>query len=120
MEKRFWNLLWVLTGLVAIMAAVSILLSIFMGGSFSRGAYGQFGMMGYGFYGLGIIMPIIGVISVAFVLVFIFFIFDAARGNGDRYRDGTDNSPERIARERLARGEISEEEYLRIIENLRR
>ncbi len=120
MDKRISNLMWVLVGLVAVVAAVSIILSfVFMGG-ISGGTYGPFGMMGYGFYGMGVIMPIIGAVSVIFVIVFIFFLLDSARGDGKYYSTHEARAPEDIAKERLARGEITDEEFRNIMEHLKR
>lgn len=115
------NLMWVLVGLVAVVASVSIILSVLFGERYAGGTYGPFGMMGYGFYGMGFIMPIIGVLSVVFVLIFIFFILDASRGTERsepqmHYRQ----TAEEVARMRLASGEISEEEFNSIMDNLRK
>lgn len=119
MEKKLENLIWVLVALVSTVAAVAIIVSILFGGRYSGGTYGPFGMMG-GYYGMGIIMPVIGVISVIFVLVFIYFIFEALRGPGEEYSPAYGGRAEEIAKERLARGEISEDEYNRLIKNIRK
>ena len=119
MEKRVENLLWILVALVSIVAAVAIIISILFGGNYYNGTYGSFGMMG-GFYGMGILMPIIGVISVILVIVFFYFIFEAVQ-TPESYRPA-EKAPnaEEIAKERFAKGEISEEEYRQIIETIRR
>jgi putative membrane protein len=119
MERRIENLIWVLVGLVAVVAAVAIITSVLFGGRYYNGAYGPYGMMG-GFYGMGIIMPIIGVISVILVLVFIYFIFEAVRTT-EPYRPVEQTArAEEIAKERFAKGEISEAEYRQMIETIRR
>lgn len=119
MEKKIENLIWAMVGLVAVVAAVVIILSVLFGGGYTGGSY-PYGMMGYGIYGMGIVMPIIGIISVVFVLIFIYFILEAARGPQPGYQDRYSSRSEDIARERFARGEISETEYNRILENLRK
>ncbi|WP_297027489.1 SHOCT domain-containing protein [Thermoplasma sp.] len=119
MEKRIENLIWVLVGLVAVVAAVAIITSILFGGRYYNGYYGPYRMMG-GFYGMGIIMPIMGVISVILVLIFIYFILEAIRGPVQYEHTESVSRAEEIAKERLARGEITEEEYRRIIENIRK
>ena len=119
MERRIENLIWVLVGLVAVVAAVAITTSILFGGRYYNGAYGSYGMIG-GFYGMGIIMLIIGVISVILVLVFIYFIFEAVRTT-EPYRPVEQTArAEEIAKERFAKGEISEAEYRQMIETIRR
>ena len=119
MEKKVENLIWILVALVSAVAAVAIIIAILFGGNYYSGTYGPYGMMG-GFYGMGIIMPIIGVISVILVLVFIYFFFEAVR-TPESYRpvEKAANAEE-IAKERFAKGEISEEEYRQIIETIRR
>ena len=119
MEKRIENLIWILIALVSVVAAVAIIIAILLGGNYHNGTYGPFGMMG-GFYGMGIVMPIIGVISVILVIVFFYFIFEAVR-TPESYRpvEKAANAEE-IAKERFAKGEISEEEYRQIIETIRR
>ena len=119
MEKKVENLIWILVALVSAVAAVAIIIAILFGGNYYGGTYGPYGMMG-GFYGMEIIMPIIGVISVILVLVFIYFFFEAVR-TPESYRpvEKAANAEE-IAKERFAKGEISEEEYRQIIETIRR
>ncbi len=119
MEKRIENLIWVLIGLVAVVAAVAITTSILFGGRYYNGGYGPYGMMG-GFYGMGIIMPIIGIISVILVLIFVYFILEAIRGPVNYVHTESISRAEEIAKERLAKGEISEEEYRKIIETIMR
>ncbi len=126
MENRGSSLLWVLVALVVAVSVISIVLALIFGRGGSYDTYGPFGMMGYGYYGMGIIMPIIGVVTAVFVVVFIFFLLDSSRGpvsNGGsytHYEPKNGKSPEDIARERFARGEISEEEFRRIKETLRK
>lgn len=119
MEKKVENLLWILVALVSTVAAVAIIVSILFGGNYHNGTYGPYGMMG-AFYGIGIIMPIIGIISITIVLVFIYFIFETLR-KPEPYRSVDKTAiAEDIAKERFARGEISEAEYRQIIETIRR
>jgi putative membrane protein len=121
MEKRIENLIWVLIGLVVLVAAVAIVVSILYGGKYVNGTYGPYGMMGaYGFYGVGIIMPIVGAITFIFVLLFIYFFLEGVRGHTMNHTTYYQGSAEDIAKERLAKGEINETEYQRIIETIRK
>lgn len=119
MEKKLENLIWVLVGLVSVIAAVAIITSILFGGRYAGGTFGPYGMMG-GYYGMGIIMPVIGVISVIFVIVFIFFILESLRGNEGHYGYTYTGNAEEIVKERLARGEINEQEYNAILDRIRK
>ncbi|EQB70544.1 MAG: hypothetical protein AMDU1_APLC00055G0002 [Thermoplasmatales archaeon A-plasma] len=119
MGKHFENLMWFIVALVSVVAAVTIIVSILFGGNYYNGTYGPYGMMG-GFYGMGIIMPIIGVISVILVLVFIYFIFEDVRTPEPHRPVDRMARAEEIAKERFARGEISESEYRQMIETIRR
>ncbi len=119
MEKKAENLVWVLVGLVAVIAAVAIITSVLFGGRYTNGTFGPYGMMG-GYYGMGLIMPIIGVISVIFVIVFVFFILDALRVSDRHFDSAYSFRAEEIARERFAKGEISEQEYYAMLEKLRK
>ena len=118
MEKKIENMLWILIGLVVLVAAISIIMAA-IGGFPSNGTYGTFGMMG-GYYGMVVIMPIIGAISVIFVLVFIYFFLDMLRGTDTNHHNYESGSAENIAKERFARGEITAEEYSKIISTIRK
>ncbi|MGC9123497.1 MAG: SHOCT domain-containing protein [Thermoplasmata archaeon] len=72
-------------------------------------------MMG-GFYGMWIIMRFMGIIMLILGMMFIYFIIEMIRNPG-KY-DHSDSMAEDIAKERLARGEISEEEYRHIMQNI--
>jgi putative membrane protein len=124
MEARFRNFVWIIVALAAAMAAVSIIMSLLFARSYTgsnSGTYGPFWMMGYGFYGMGIIMPLVGVVSVIFVLFFLYYLFGWFRESSNYSQVGSSgSSPEDIARERFARGEISEDEYRRILELIRK
>lgn len=120
MENRVTNLIWLMVGLVVVVAAVSVILSFVFGWGSYSGNYGPFGMMGYGYYGMGLIMPIIGAISVIFVIVFVYILIDAGRRNEWLYSNGSSATPEEIAKSRLARGEINEAEFKVIMEHLKR
>ncbi len=119
MEKKVENLIWLLVGLVSVVAAVAIIVSVLFGGSYANGTYGPYAMMG-GYYGMGIVMPIVGVISVIFVIIFVFFILESLRAHERPYDYAYSGHAEEIAKERLARGEISEQEYNSIIERIRK
>ena len=55
-----------------------------------------------------------------FVVLIIYFLVDTAMGTSHSHFDWNAGTPEQIAKERYARGEINEEEYTRIINNLRK
>lgn len=118
MERKAVNLIWVLIGLVSVIAVVAIAVSILFGGRYINGTYGPYSMMSGGYYGMGIIMPIIGIISVIFVFVFVFFIFESLRGPEYGNQRPKSVHAEEIAKERYARGEISEAEYTTIMEKI--
>lgn len=121
MGKKVQNVIWVLVGLIVVVAIVTITMAVLFGGRYYSGGYGPFGMMaGYGFYGMGIIMPIIGVITIIFVLLFVYFVLEVFRGPENEDHPSRSSNAEDIAKERLAKGEITEDEYRRIIEALRR
>lgn len=116
MDKKVQSLIWLLVGLVAIVAAVSIVASILYGGRYSNGYYGPYGMMGgYGFW----MMPIIGAVSLILVVIFIYFLISVLPRSAPQNSAISASTPETIARERYARGEISEDEYSKIINNLK-
>jgi putative membrane protein len=77
-------------------------------------------MMGGGYAGMIIFMPVIGVLSAAFVLIFIYFFFEMLRGSNSDEHASNYGQAEKIIRERYARGEISEDDYNRMISNLRK
>lgn len=114
MEKRIENMIWLLIGLVAIVAAVSIIVSILFGRMYGNGYFGYGMMTGYGFW----IMPVMGAVALVFVVVFLYFLLSALPGSRpiEQHAFGT---AETLARERFAKGEISEEEYDSILQKLR-
>jgi putative membrane protein len=57
---------------------------------------------------------------VILVLIFVYFILDAIRGPVNYVHTESISRAEEIAKERLAKGEISEEEYRKIIETIMR
>ena len=124
MENESENLIWVIIGIVFVVAAVAILIFVLSGGTSYNGYNGYnggFGMMGgYGYYGAGIFMPVVWVISAILVVLLLYFIFvtlfSPHRDHYTIYREDA----ERTAKERFARGEINEDEYHRIMNNIRK
>ena len=117
MDKKIENFFWLFAGIVVVMAAAGIILSVFFRDGYAGSSYDQFGMMGgYGYNGIGVFLPIIGVISVIFAMIFMFFILEILRNP----QHSSTNSIEaiEIAKQRLARGEVSEEEYEQIIKTI--
>lgn len=117
MDKKVESILWIFVGIVLVMAAVGVILSVFFRGGYAGSNYDQFGMMGgYGYNGIAGFMPIIGVISVIFAMIFIFLIAEVIR---DPHQSSTNSTEAKeIAKQRLARGEVSEKEYEKIIETI--
>ena len=124
MENKIRNLIFVLVGLVAVVAVVSVIAFVVFGGRYYNGYYGPYGMMGgYGFFGMGILMPIIAAITLIFIILFVYLIIGAFHEpeNEDRITHSSQvKDAEQIAKQRFARGEITEEEYTKIIETLRK
>ena len=121
MENESENLIWVIIGIVFVVAAVAILIFVLSGGTYYNGYNGGFGMMGgYGYYGAGIFMPVVWVISAILVVLLLYFIFvtlfSPHRDHYTIYREDA----EKTAKERFARGEINEDEYHRIMNNIRK
>ena len=46
MDKRVENFFWLFAGIVLVMAAAGIILSVFFRGGYAGSSYDQFGMMG--------------------------------------------------------------------------
>lgn len=120
MEKKTLDVMWVLIGLIAAFVSIGIIALTVFGGPFYGSGYYASGMMGYGFYGMGIFMPVILAFSVILVIVFVYFLVGLFRQPvATGHASSMENAAE-IARQRYARGEIQEEEYRTMMENLRR
>ena len=117
--KKIENLLWIVLALIVVMAVIAASAAIFLRNG-SGNYYGPYGMMGGGYAGMIIFMPVIGVLSAAFVLIFIYFFFEMLRGSNSEEHGSNYGQAEKIIRERYARGEISEDDYNRMISNLRK
>ncbi len=107
--------IWIIVGLIAAIAVVGVLSAVLFG---RNGYYGYYGMMGgFPFYGMYIIMPLMAALSVIVVLLFLYFIAGFFRG-ASRY-NSENSRAEEILKERYARGEITQEEFNRMMENIR-
>ena len=124
MEKKIWNMVWILIALVAVMATISVVMSVIFGRPYYNGSYRSFGINmpanGYAYYGIAIMMPIMAIITIIFVVIFVRFLLINIRGTYMERHNMWSNNAENIAKERLAKGEITEEEYRKIIETIRR
>ncbi len=100
-------LLWLLVALILAFAVLGIVMSFAMGWTGWTGH----GMMGFGFGGMGFLMAI-PVIAIVLILLVVLGTFD--RTYPPR------SSAMEVLRLRLARGEITLEEYTRLEEELRR
>lgn len=76
-------------------------------------------MMGYGGFGygggMGLFSGLFGLILIAGVVYLVIYLVGSPRHHDD---SGSVSSAREIAAQRFARGEITEEEYERIIKNL--
>ncbi len=107
--------IWIIVGLIAAIAVVGVVSAVLFG---RNGYYGYYGMMGgYPFYGMYIIMPLMAALSIIVVLLFLYFIAGLFRGTG--HYSYEDNRAEEILKERYARGEITQEEFNKMMENIR-
>ena len=114
-------LIWGLIAVAAAFAVVNISISLLYRGTYQNGAYGPYWMMGYGFYGTGIFMPVMGAVVAIFIILVLYLASGAATSHGGNGNSSHPRStPEEIARLKYASGDISEEEYLNVMENLRR
>jgi putative membrane protein len=122
MEKKIWNMVWILVALVAVMATISVVMAVLFGRNYYNGPYQQFNMPvnGYARIGIAIMMPIMAIITIIFVIIFVRFLFANVRGTYMERHGMWSNNAENIAKERLAKGEITEEQYQKIIETLRK
>ncbi len=118
MDKKIGNLLWVLVGFIAIVIAAAVIFSMYSGGGYNGGNYVNNGyyMMG----GSGIAMPLIGVVAVVFFLIFLYYMFSASGTHREGQYAPYLNGAEEIAKARLARGEITEGEYQKMVTILRK
>lgn len=115
--------MWGFIALVAVIAAMAISISLAYGGSYHGSEYGGFGpywMMGSGFYGIGFLMPVVGAVAVVIFLLVLYFAFFTTGNHNVASTAANNVSPEDMVRGKYARGEISEDEYRRVMENLRR
>ena len=122
MEKKIWNMVWILVALVAVMATISVVMAVLFRGYYYNGAYEPFNMPvnGYARIGIAIMMPIMAIITIIFVVIFVRFLFANMRGAYMERHGMWSNNAENIAKERLAKGKITEEQYEKIIETLRK
>lgn len=97
-------------------------MAVLFRGYYYNGAYGPFNMPanGYARIGIAIMMPIMAIITIIFVVIFVRFLFANMRGAYMERHGMWSNNAENIAKERLAKGEITEEQYEKIIETLRK
>lgn len=117
MEDKIGNFMWILVGLVAVVAALAIIGAYVFGTVYGPGPYGM--MSGFGYYPMVILMPVMGVITLVFVILFIYFLLEAFKGEGWKYSGTPGKTAGEIAKERYAKGEITEEEYRKIMETIR-
>ncbi len=115
------RIIWLIVGLAVFVMALS-LLSFFLYGRFDMNNYysGPHPPVVNGFPTIiaFIIMPVMAIISILILILFVRFIIRMARGDSYNKNMVYGNSEE-ILRERYAKGEISEEEYKAMLNNLR-
>ncbi|MDS0257349.1 hypothetical protein ApAK_06675 [Thermoplasmatales archaeon AK] len=108
-----------LVGLVAAVAVVSTVLAFIYRGTATTYPDWPYGMMGYGYVGMWIVMPLIAAVSVVLFVFFIYYLMEAIRPSNE-VNMPSQQDPEEIAKLRLAKGEISQEEYERLIQAIHR
>lgn len=111
------KIIWMIFGLAVFVLAISMI-SFFLYGRFNMNEYYANGyyMNGFPYRIAYIIMPVMAVISILILILFIKFIMKMVKIK--EYNNGYDRS-EAILKERYARGEISEEQYKTMLNNLR-
>ncbi|BAB60618.1 TVG1527611 [Thermoplasma volcanium GSS1] len=118
MDKKVENFAWLLIGIIALIAVVVFVYSIFAGGTFYSFGYGPRVIVG-GLFGWWLIMPIFAF----FVMIFFVIMMFSSHGHDHWHNNRMDfkrSRAEDIARERFAKGEITEDQYNRIINEIRR
>ena len=121
MKHNLENIIWILLIFVLIVSALAIMTSIIFGANMLHGTYGpQYMMGGYPGYSMFFIMPVIGIISLIFFLLFIYFIIDGVHESESIGNARNPTIAEQIAKERYAKGEITEQEYIKIVDTLRK
>ncbi len=114
------RLIWILLAMVIVVIGIAVAMSVFYGGHYASVNYTYpYGMMA-GYSGAWIFFPVAMMIGFVFVILIIYFLVSTAMGAGHSHFDWNEDNPEKIAKERYARGEINEEEYTRIINTLRK
>lgn len=120
MQKSLENTLWVIIGISAAVASLVITMWLLSSGMYSHGVYGGNGMMGYGYYGIGIVVIAGAALSVILLLVFIYLLVSLLRPVESAASKTPGNTVGEILAERYARGELTDEEFRRMRENLER
>ena len=112
------KIVWIIVGLMVVVAAVGVISFVVIGrnGIYSHGTY--FMMGGFPFYGAYIIMPIMAAASILVAFLFLYFIIGLFRRSG--MENDYSTRAEDILKERYARGEITLDEYNRMMEQIKK
>ena len=116
MRNQTEKLIWVIIGIIAIIAVLSLIPQLLYRGNTTPAGYGMMG--GYPYYGMYIFMPVMAVVSVLVIFLFIYFLTESVHETGFARDHGEPDAME-ILRRRYARGEINENEYREKIKELR-
>ena len=111
------KIVWIIVGLIVVVAAIGVISFVVIGrnGIYSHGTY--FMMGGFPFYGAYIIMPIMAAISILVVFLFLYFIIGLF--GGSKMESHNTTRAEDILKERYARGELSIDEYNKMMEQIK-
>ena len=116
MRNQTEQLIWVIIGIIAIIAVLSLVPPLLYRGSLPLTGYGMMG--GYPYYGMYIFMPVMAIVSVLVIFLFIYFLTESVHETGFTHDHGDLDALE-ILRRRYARGEINENEYREKLKELR-
>jgi len=117
MKSTAEKIVWIIVGLIVVVAAIGIISFVIVGrnGIYPHGTY--FMMGGFPLYAAYIIMPIMAAVSILVVFLFLYFIIGLFRGTKMEINNTT--KAEDILKERYARGEISLDEYNKMMEQIK-
>ena len=112
LKKIFWIFVCIVATVAVIRIAAAIIIGYDFGGSFQGFPFDPF-------FGFGIMFILGGIVSVVLVILVLYFIFKVLFENDNNIFPSNSYKAEQILKERLARGEISEDEYNNLMRKIR-